>query len=115
MTRPQIALVAALVMLVLMAHGLALIVPFQFDDEHQIQDNPRMKELGSIPKFFVDPWIGSSLGYLKFYRPILFATFAVDGAVGSGSPIPYRITSLLLLVLYALLVKQFVRVILPQG
>ena len=63
-------LLLSLFALTTLAHGLALLAPLQFDDEHQILLNPAMRDPASIPRFFVDPWIGSSLGYLRFYRPV---------------------------------------------
>ncbi len=113
--RPDGAVAALLIgALVLMAHGVTLSVPFQFDDIHQIADNPAMREPASLFRFFTDPWIGSAAGHGFFYRPLLFTTFLVDGVIGGGSAIPYRITSLILLALFAILVGRFVRLTLKH-
>jgi tetratricopeptide (TPR) repeat protein len=98
----------------LAAHGVAVGIPFQFDDVHQIADNPALREPGSLPRFFTDPWIGSSTGHVFFYRPLLFMTFLVDGMIGGGSPVPYRITSLALLIVYAVVGAHFTGAILPR-
>ena len=33
--------------------------PFQYDDFHSIVDNPHIRQLGNIPRFFVDPTLFS--------------------------------------------------------
>jgi tetratricopeptide (TPR) repeat protein len=86
---------------------MALVVPFQFDDLHQIAQNPVFRDPASLPRFFTDPWIGSVAGHSFFYRPVLFITFLWDGMIGGGSPIPYRLTSIALLVVFALLAGRF--------
>lgn len=95
------------------AHGAGLWAPFQFDDLHQIRDNPAFRDPSAVLRFFVDPWIGSSTGHVFFYRPILFITFLVDGLAGAGSPVVYRFTSLTVLVILAVLVRRFLTAFLP--
>lgn len=118
MRRPWLEIVS-LAAIVLGVHGVAYLVPFQFDDLHQLAQNPVFRDPASLAKFFTNPWIGSVTGHAFFYRPLLFATFLWDGVLGGGSPIAYRLTSLLILVVFALLVGRFARVmlaaLLPQS
>ena len=81
---PRWALAAALATSVLAAHGLGIQAPFQFDDLHQVAGNPAFRDPGAFPRFFLDPWIGSTTGHAFFYRPVLFATFLADGLMGGG-------------------------------
>jgi hypothetical protein len=102
------------VLAVLLAHGLAIVAPFQFDDLHQIKLNPAFRDIAYFPSFFTDPWVGSSTGHAVFYRPLLFSTFLMDGLVGGGGPLPYRIGSLVLLVLFAFVVRHFAILVLKE-
>jgi Tfp pilus assembly protein PilF len=100
-------LLVLIVLAVSLAHGLAIVAPFQFDDLHQIKRNPAFSDIAYLSSFFTDPLIGSSTGHVVFYRPLLFSSFLVDGLIGGGTPFPYRITSLVMLVLFAFVVRHF--------
>ncbi|MDF1561770.1 MAG: hypothetical protein P1V51_01930 [Deltaproteobacteria bacterium] len=113
MKRPGI-LFCAVLLVVGVAHGLALQAPFQFDDLHQIAGNPAFLDLASLPRFFVDPWLGSTSTHTPFYRPVLFTTFLFDGLIGQGAVWPYRLTSLLLLLFLGLAAARFTRLLLPR-
>jgi hypothetical protein len=102
-----LGLLTLIIVTVTLAHGLTLMAPFHFDDVHQIKLNSDLRHPTSIPSFFTNPYIGSSTGHGVFYRPFLFITFLLDGLVGGGAPLPYRLTSLLMLVLYAFAVRYF--------
>jgi len=102
------------VLAVCIAHGVAVVAPFEFDDLHQIKFNPAFRDIAYFPRFFVDPWVGSSTGHAAYYRPLLFSTFLVDGVLGGGRPFAYRITSLILLITFALVVRHYARLIVAQ-
>ena len=51
---------------------------FHFDDANVILDNPHIRNLGNIPRFFVDPTTYSSLPDHHIYRPVTLASLAVD-------------------------------------
>src|SRR5262249_38320345 len=59
---------------------------FHFDDWHVIQDNPHVRRLASIPRFFVDPDTTTVLHENKDLRPVLMATFAINYAVSGLVP-----------------------------
>ncbi len=107
-------LLALIVLAVMVSHGLAVMVPFHFDDVHQIKLNSAFRDAANIPSFFTKPRIGSSTGHSTFYRPLLFITFLFDGLVGGGTPLPYRITSLFVLVLFALAARNFAMLFLQR-
>jgi hypothetical protein len=107
-------LLMLIVLAVSLAHGLATVAPFQFDDLHQIKLNHAFRDIAYLPSYFTDPWIGSSAGHVAFYRPLLFCTFLIDGLIGSGAPLSYRITSLAMLVLFAFVVRHYAILFLTQ-
>jgi len=107
-------LLVLIVLAASLAHGLAVVVPFQFDDLHQIELNPAFRDIAYLPNYFTDPWVGSSTGHAAFYRPLLFGTFLIDGLIGGGTPLSYRITSLVMLVLFAFVVRHYAILFLTQ-
>ena len=56
---------------------------FHFDDFHTINDNPHIRELKNIPRFFTDPGTTSVLPSHQSYRPGLTALNAIDYAIYS--------------------------------
>jgi len=102
------------VLAVCVAHGVAIVAPFEFDDLHQIKFNPAFRDIAYLPHFFSDPWVGSSTGHAAFYRPLLFSTFLVDGLLGGGEPVAYRVTSLALLIVFAFVVRHYAMLLLAQ-
>src|SRR5690349_435813 len=57
---------------------------FHFDDFHSITDNPFIRDLGSIPRFFVDPTRFSVMPDHATWRPIVSASLAIDYWIGRG-------------------------------
>jgi protein O-mannosyl-transferase len=79
---------------------------FVWDDLSVIAHNRLLESLGNIPKFFLlEDVADGSTGY---YRPITYASFALDHAIWGSNPIGYSITNLLLHVLVALLFYRVV-------
>jgi hypothetical protein len=99
-TNPTKVFLACL-LVTLLAHGVSLQAPLHFDDLHQIVENEQLQTWEGFPGKLFDPWVGSSLGHATFFRPILLTTFLVDWTIGGGSPFPFRVTSLLLLAIFA--------------
>jgi tetratricopeptide (TPR) repeat protein len=52
--------------------------PFHYDDFHSIVDNPHIKGLGNIARFFVDATLFSEDPRSSMYRPVLLTTYAVS-------------------------------------
>ena len=84
---------------------------FHFDDTHVIVNNAYIRDLGNIPRFFIDGSTFSTLPENAQYRPLLSASYALDYWLGGGlDPRPFHRTQfLLLLLLGALLVLFFKR------
>src|SRR5687767_2578076 len=57
---------------------------FHLDDFHTIINNLFIRDLGNIPRFFVDPRTFSALPANQSYRPLVTATLAIDYYIGGG-------------------------------
>ncbi len=57
---------------------------FHFDDSHTIVENPYIRSLRNIPRFFTDATTFSVLPSNRTYRPIVSASLALDYALGRG-------------------------------
>src|SRR3954470_7562544 len=83
---------------------------FHFDDAHAIVDNPSLRDLRNIPRYFVDATTFSVLPLNQTYRPVLQTTLAVDYWLASGyKPTTFQVQTfawfvLQLLLLYGLFV-----------
>lgn len=75
---------AAVVALVAFAYANHFHNGFHFDDSHAIVDNPSVRDVANIPRFFSDPTTFSILPLNQAYRPVLQATLAIDYRIGGG-------------------------------
>lgn len=91
------------------AYSNALHVGFHFDDWHVLQDNPHVRTLRSIPRFFVDPDTTTVLRENKDLRPLLMTTFALNYAVSGDATWSYHVVNLALHWLAVMLVFHIVR------
>ncbi|QEE28250.1 tetratricopeptide repeat protein [Terriglobus albidus] len=57
---------------------------FHFDDAHAVVDNPSIRSLANLPRFFSDTTTFSVLPANRTYRPFVSASLAVDYALGRG-------------------------------
>ena len=57
---------------------------FYFDDSHSIIDNPGIRTLRNIPRFFTDASLFSSIKGLQVYRPVLSVSLAIDYWLARG-------------------------------
>src|ERR1051325_11324423 len=79
-----IACVIAIVVLLGVANPNHFHNGFHFDDSHAIQDNPSVRSLSHIPRYFTDATTFSVLPLNQSYRPVLQTTFAIDYWLGGG-------------------------------
>jgi tetratricopeptide (TPR) repeat protein len=85
---------AVLVGLLVAAYANHFDNTFHFDDSHAIVDNPSVRSLGNIGRFFVDATTFSILPENQTYRPVLQTTLALDYWMAGGySPRVFQITS----------------------
>src|SRR5258708_14402756 len=62
---------------------------FHFDDSHAVQENPFIRDLHNIPRFFVDATTFSSLPTNQSYRPIISTSLAIDYHLAGGLDTPW--------------------------
>jgi protein O-mannosyl-transferase len=85
-----------LVAAVVFIYGSHLHNSFQFDDFHAIVQNPYVRDIHNVPRFFVDSEISSVLPANRSYRPVLFASLAVDYRLGHGlAPLWFHLSTLI--------------------
>jgi tetratricopeptide (TPR) repeat protein len=77
----------ALVFVVLAAYANHFQNGFHFDDGNSILQNPYIRSLRNIPRFFTDAAWSSSIAELARYRPIVTTSLALDYWL-SGGPHP---------------------------
>ena len=61
---------------------------FHFDDFHTVVDNPTIRSLQNVPRFFTNATTFSVLPANRTYRPIVSTSLALDYAIGHGY-VPY--------------------------
>jgi tetratricopeptide (TPR) repeat protein len=74
----------ALVLAIIAAYGNSLHNGFHFDDFHTVYDNPAIRSLHNVPRFFTDASTFSVLPTNRTYRPIVSTTLAIDYALGKA-------------------------------
>jgi protein O-mannosyl-transferase len=80
--------------LVLLAYGNHFQNSFHFDDSHAIVDNPYLRDLHNIPRFFTDGRTSSVLPANRVYRPIVSTSLAIDYWMGHGfQPLWFHIST----------------------
>ena len=85
MSRQALALCAAGVLaLVLAAYANHFGNAFHFDDHHSVVDNPALRDIRNIPRFFTDATTFSILPSNQSYRPALQTTLAIDYWIAGG-------------------------------
>jgi hypothetical protein len=82
-----------------------------YDDVPILLQNPIVQNLGASERIWQTAYWPS--GWL--YRPLTVQGFALQWAAGDGAPVVFHATSVLLMVLVALLFWRLTRKILPEG
>ncbi|MFW6280158.1 MAG: tetratricopeptide repeat protein [Planctomycetota bacterium] len=109
------------VICILLAAGAVLLyintlpAGFVSDDRELIEENERVRSLGQIPAYFVEPFSQKGLagGSSAYYRPVVSATFTMDYALYGRQPWGYHLTNILLYALCVVLVYLLFRRFLP--
>ncbi len=57
---------------------------FHFDDFHTVVNNPAIRDLHNLPRFFTDPATTSVLPANRVWRPVLVTSLALDYRLGGG-------------------------------
>src|SRR5262249_46865979 len=103
------AVPALLALAIAGAYARTLGVPFVFDDWHVVVQNPAVRSLAYVPRFFVDPRTTTIVADNQDLRPLLMTSFALDYAVSGLAPWSWHLTNLVLHWLAAVLVFRIVR------
>ncbi len=68
---------------------------FHFDDAHAVVENPAIRTLANIPRFFTDARTFSSNPAAQTYRPLVTASLALDYWLGRGlNPFWFHLSTL---------------------
>jgi tetratricopeptide (TPR) repeat protein len=104
---------------VILAVGLAASVTslrngFAYDDLPAVRDDARIRSLETVPRLLASPYWNNQTRD-RLYRPFTTVSFAVDWAIGKGSPLPFHATNILLNLAVCALVFFLVRAVLGPG
>jgi len=88
---------------------------FAYDDVHAIQDNERLHSLRDPARFFTETYWppGKFAGGSTLYRPVTSLTFALQWAIGHGSPAVFHAVNVLLYLAVCLALWRVAAVLLP--
>ncbi len=87
---------------------------FTYDDIPIVVDNPMVQQLHSPWAYLTDSYWGPSRGN-SLYRPLTVIAYALERAVGAGSPLPFHAVNILLYAGAALALLVLLRQFLPAG
>jgi len=95
---------ATIVLVCLLCYANSFRGSFHFDDFHSLVDNPGIRTLANVPRFFADPGLFSGDADKAMYRPVLLLTYALNYALGEYQVRGYHFVNLALHALCSLLV-----------
>src|SRR5262245_41943971 len=98
-----------LVLVIGAAYANSFSIGFLFDDIYGIAQNPALRSLRNIPRFFADPFTLTSVRENVDVRPVLQVTYALNYAISGLAPWSYHLFNLLLHFASAMLVFFLVR------
>ncbi len=91
------------------SYSNSLDIGFLFDDSHGIHDNPAIRSLANIPRFFTDPFTLTPVRENVDVRPVLQVTYAINYAISGLQPWSYHLFNVLVHLVAAFLVFFIVR------
>src|SRR5262245_23186572 len=91
------------------AYSNGLYIPFAFDDWHAVEQNPAIRSLANLPRFFTDPNTTTVLRENKDLRPLQVVSLALNYRLSGLDPWSYHALTLVLHWIVALLVFRIVR------
>jgi len=106
---PRWAVPLVLAGVIAAAYSNSLDVPFAFDDWHAIEQNPAIRDLANLPRYFTDPTTSSVLRENRDLRPLHVLSLALNHRVSGLAPWSYHLVNLVLHWLVCLLVYRIVR------
>lgn len=92
---------------ILLAYANSFTNEFHFDDFHTVVDNPAIRSLASIPRFFTDATTFSVLPANRTYRPVVSTSLAIDYFFGHGYTLFwFHFSTMLLFLLLVVLIAK---------
>jgi Flp pilus assembly protein TadD len=79
----------AILALVVVVYASSIENSFHYDDSHSIVENPHIRSLANLPRFFLEPETFSGEPAMAMYRPVLVSSFAVNYAADGYEPRGY--------------------------
>ena len=87
----KLILVASLVLLAITAfYSNHFLTDLHYSDYTTVRDNPAIRSLLDIPRFFLDSSTASTIPSEYFYRPVVTTSLAIDYSLGKGAPFFYH-------------------------
>jgi len=88
---------------------------FHFDDYHTIVNNPYIRSLKNVPRFFTDARTFSVLPENRTYRPIVSTSLAFDYWLGHGlNPVFFHLGTFVIFLLQIIAMQKLFRIILDR-
>ncbi len=96
----RIVLPAAVLLAVIVAYANHFQNTFHFDDAHTVVDNPYIRSVRNVPRFFTDATTFSVLPPNRTYRPFVSTSLAIDYALAHGyNPFWFHLSTFLVFLL----------------
>jgi len=106
----------ALILAVVAAYANHFQNGFHFDDFHTVTENPFIRDLHNIPRFFTDPTTFSTLPDHASWRPVSSASLAIDYWIGKGlKPFYFQLSTFVWFVVQLILMFFLFRRIMDQA
>jgi protein O-mannosyl-transferase len=113
--RRRLAWRLAILLAICLAYANSSQNGFHFDDFHTVVDNPAIRNLHNVPRFFTDATTFSVLPANRTYRPIVSTSLAVDYALGHGYvPLWFHLGTFVLFLGLVLLLDALYRLLLNK-
>jgi tetratricopeptide (TPR) repeat protein len=108
--KKTIFLIAIMLSMVVLVYSNHFQNTFHFDDGHAVVDNPYIRELRNIPRFFKDAHTFTILPRNRMYRPVVSTTLAIDYWLGDGlDPFYFHLSTFCLYLLQLVLMYALFR------
>src|SRR5437667_11540975 len=105
-----VLLIAAMLSMVVLVYWNHFQNAFHFDDRHTVVDNPYIRDLRNIPRFFSDTRTFSIDPVNRSYRPLVATTLALDYWLGNGlDPFYFHLSTFCLFLLQLVLMYALFR------
>ena len=102
--RVKVLALIAITLLALVAYQGSFSAQFHLDDYHQIVNNPGVRNIAPVGRFFTDPTVGSAQAGSLSYRPLTHLSFALSYALSGYGVTGYHVFNFILHILCSLLV-----------